>query len=320
MSRNEKGQFAAGAPSERRREWVGERFGKLVVTHAEYGVKRGKKTRTICTCQCDCGNIIETVAEYLTAGKTSCGCDTHERRVNSQRIDLTGRKFGRLTVEEMIWDTKPTRCVCVCDCGNKTTVINTQLINGKTASCGCIQRERTSAANTKDFSGYTTDSGVQIVERVKQNAHGVWEYNCICPFCGNTFVALPAKLIYNDQLSCGCVIRSKGEETVRRALDALCVRYATQYTIPECKYKKSLRFDFAIFDQNDELIHLIEYDGMQHTAPIEFFGGDSGFNERRQRDSIKDEFCKQNKIPLTRMPYTMSPDEITNVIKNIINP
>jgi hypothetical protein len=59
--------------------------------------------------------------------------------------DLKGQKFGRLTVierAEMInthyfW-------VCACDCGKMSVVNNSYLINGMTASCGCLHRERIS--------------------------------------------------------------------------------------------------------------------------------------------------------------------------------
>lgn len=62
-------------------------------------------------------------------------------------IDLTGQRFGRLTVIERcgvatsghaLWE-------CVCDCGNHHTTTSNQLHSG-TKSCGCLQRERASEA------------------------------------------------------------------------------------------------------------------------------------------------------------------------------
>ena len=79
LSRDSKGRFVAGTPSEKRRQWIGERFGKLTVIGVEYGVRKGNKTRTICKCQCECGNVIDTVSDRLIAGKTSCGCDTKKK-------------------------------------------------------------------------------------------------------------------------------------------------------------------------------------------------------------------------------------------------
>lgn len=61
----------------------------------------------------------------------------------NRRNDLTGRKFGNLTVldecgrsndRHIMWN-------CLCDCGEKTTVKSTDLTTGHTRSCGCRQRE-----------------------------------------------------------------------------------------------------------------------------------------------------------------------------------
>ncbi len=59
--------------------------------------------------------------------------------------DLTGQKFGRLTVVSYAgrrgkygvhsWN-------CSCQCGGERTTMGLSLGSGKTVSCGCIQRER----------------------------------------------------------------------------------------------------------------------------------------------------------------------------------
>ena len=51
--------------------------------------------------------------------------------------DLTGQKFNHLTAVELV-SRKPTRWKCICDCGNYTTVLTTNLKSGKVKSCGCI--------------------------------------------------------------------------------------------------------------------------------------------------------------------------------------
>lgn len=64
-----------------------------------------------------------------------------------QTIDLTGRRFGRLTVVEQD-ATAPSgagRCakwICRCDCGNETTVYSSNLLRGITKSCGCYRSDR----------------------------------------------------------------------------------------------------------------------------------------------------------------------------------
>lgn len=65
-------------------------------------------------------------------------------------IDLTGQKFGRLTVieknghkgEKIAW-------LCKCDCGNYVTVTGTGLKSGNTKSCGCLKKEIVSKIKTK---------------------------------------------------------------------------------------------------------------------------------------------------------------------------
>ena len=65
-------------------------------------------------------------------------------------IDITGRKFGRLTVHAkhgragkyVIW-------TCRCECGRLVNVRGQDLRTGNTKSCGCLQSERSAIANTK---------------------------------------------------------------------------------------------------------------------------------------------------------------------------
>lgn len=58
--------------------------------------------------------------------------------------DLTGNRYGRLTVLEFVGTTENRKSVwrCKCDCGGETNVHGTRLTNGKTQSCGCYKRER----------------------------------------------------------------------------------------------------------------------------------------------------------------------------------
>ena len=54
-------------------------------------------------------------------------------------IDLTGQKFGRLTVLERAENNKwgQPQWLCKCDCGNEVVVKGSNLKSGHTTSCGC---------------------------------------------------------------------------------------------------------------------------------------------------------------------------------------
>lgn len=58
-------------------------------------------------------------------------------------LELTGQKFGRLTVVQRVEnDKKGAACwLCKCDCGNEKVVQASQLKSGMTKSCGCLLRE-----------------------------------------------------------------------------------------------------------------------------------------------------------------------------------
>lgn len=63
-------------------------------------------------------------------------------------IDLTGQKFGRLTVLNFAEIKKrKAHWLCRCDCGNERIVRSANLRNGNTQSCGCLQKEKTGATS-----------------------------------------------------------------------------------------------------------------------------------------------------------------------------
>ncbi|MBQ8997071.1 MAG: DUF2726 domain-containing protein [Clostridium sp.] len=96
---------------------------------------------------------------------------------------------------------------------------------------------------------------------------------------------------------------SKGELAIINFLDRYSVNYKHNAAYGGCSYKISLRFDFLIFDKKDNLKLIVEFDGIQHFKPIAIFRGKSGFKETQKRDRIKNNFCKENDIPLLRIPY-----------------
>lgn len=59
------------------------------------------------------------------------------------RIDLTGRRFGRLRVLNPAGHAKNGNALwlCQCDCGNSTVADSYRLRHGMTRSCGCLRQE-----------------------------------------------------------------------------------------------------------------------------------------------------------------------------------
>ena len=68
--------------------------------------------------------------------------------------DLTGRKFGRLTVIERAANgSKGARWRCVCECSGEKIVTASNLQYGGVRSCGCWRRERSKDNRTHGESG-----------------------------------------------------------------------------------------------------------------------------------------------------------------------
>ena len=298
------------------KDLTGQKFGKLTVKNrAENQVSPSGKSQTRWNCKCDCGsdNIVVS-GDYLKRSECpSCGCEAHKNRVVKNRLNNIGEKYGRLTIVNILWEEKPVKAVCKCDCGNDYIGVKADIVSGHTQSCGCLQAKNASAANTKDWSGCVAASGVEFVKQSYMNEKGQWVWECKCPLCENYFYELPAKVNNCHTTSCGCRIQSFGETYIQSLLEDFGIKFKTQWTFEDCKDIYVLRFDFAIL-YDEKLLGLIEYDGKQHFEPIEYFGGEDGFRKAQRRDQIKNTYRDAHNISLLRIPYTYSLKDIETKI------
>jgi hypothetical protein len=124
--------------------------------------------------------------------------------------------------------------------------------------------------------------------------------------CGKEFEIQPHYFISNESRCTHCRL-FKGEKRVEEWLERKSINYDLQYRIPECKQKRPLPFDFAVF-KDDFLYALIEYDGEGHYQPVNWKGIDTKraeilYKNTLKRDKIKNQFCYENDIKLIRIPY-----------------
>ena len=68
-------------------------------------------------------------------------------------------------------------------------------------------------------------------------------------------------------------------------------------------FLKGLELDFYFETKNKKIA--IEYQGIQHYKPIKYFGGKKAYNNQREKDLLKSQLCKKNKIHLIEFPYTL---------------
>lgn len=98
-------------------------------------------------------------------------------------IDLTGQRFGRLTVLERMenGENRSARWLCRCDCGNQKIVVGSALRAGKTVSCGCFKRELIATHRTTHGQSNTRLHWIWcgMVKRcTNPNAHAYDHYGC----------------------------------------------------------------------------------------------------------------------------------------------
>lgn len=105
-------------------------------------MKIGKELRLYAMCECECGTVKPVLVKNLVKNLSKdCGCGRKKTIGENFSKDLTGQKFGRLTVLQALdGRSKAGRKLykCVCDCGNEIVLHTNQLTTHHTSSCGCL--------------------------------------------------------------------------------------------------------------------------------------------------------------------------------------
>lgn len=215
-----------------------------------------------------------------------------------KKIDMTGQKIGKFLVlkEDIDNPKKGTYWICQCECGNIKSVRGTSLRAGEIISCGCQQKiaaAKTGKANTKNLLNQKFGK-LTVIEQVEsKNNRAHWKCQCEC---GKEVIVSSTNLIEHKVSSCGCIKYSIGEQNIEQCLIENNIKYQKQYCFQDLPKRY---FDFAIFNKDNKLIQLIEFDGPQHY--------DSSYNwyneEQVKRDNEKNQYCKEKNIKLVRIKY-----------------
>jgi len=192
---------------------TGQKFGKLTVIKQENAPENIKNKKAIYwLCRCECGRERTVLSSNLKKEKGSRSCGYCGR-------DLTGQKFGKLTVIEeaerpKTYTSTGAYWLCRCECGREKVISANSLRQGDTKSCGCWQKEwqkynpiQADKRWYKDLTGQRFGR-LAVIKRVEKPKEVKYKnklvyWLCKCD-CGNEKIANGAFLRQGTTQSCGC--------------------------------------------------------------------------------------------------------------------
>ena len=171
------------------------KLGKLTVVEESQSGTFGAKQWL---CKCDCGNDVVLkenilLKEYIN----NCGC-------SSQFVDLTGQKFGLLTVlsrETVVLPNGRPQWLCRCDCGVEKVFSSDYLKDKRTKipNCGHLREPKPKP----EIKPGAKVGKLTIIKEADPGIRGGKQWLCKCD-CGNDFIALDTALKGPSLRSCGC--------------------------------------------------------------------------------------------------------------------
>lgn len=289
-------------------EIIGQRFGKWTV------LKKDRSRPRYVWCRCDCGTERSVYKSSLITGKTkSCGCG---KKISFGVRQETAEKYESYVNQEInslkiLSYTEGGYYTCQCPCGKIFNADPRDVISGNTTSCGCKRKQTLLNRQNETYFQYVNKKINKLtIQKCYYKNNSFW-FDCLCD-CGKQVTYQASKVKSEYVQSCGC-LKSKAEEKMEEILIKENINYKREYKFDDCRDKRPLPFDFAIFNKENELIGLIELNGQQHYI-------EGGWNTKEhllyvtKHDKIKHIFCEQNTIPLMIIPYQYF-DEIEKFLK-----
>lgn len=230
-------------------------------------------------------------------------------------LNITGQKFNFLTALEKTDKRDKNGLVIwkfLCDCGNICEFAASKVKTGNIKSCGCMKSVglRKYNENNKTLKIGDKIGKLTIIEDLGYLPYAEGrrrtKFLCQCE-CGNICEAWSNQLSSKSKLSCGC-LTSKGELMIEKLLKENGFNYKHNSTFKELTEatNRQLRFDFIVYNEDKSVKCFIEFDGRQH-----IYGPDTQhwsrttdtLNNIKERDLLKNNFCKDKGYILIRIPY-----------------
>ena len=193
-----------------------------------------------------------------------------------------------------------------------TTPVN--LIKGR----GCYYCGLEKLSKEMTLSSGEIDNRIKSVnanfERIGEYTYSTSPMKIRCNNCGYTWDVSLVNLRFCP--NCEKDKMYKGEHIIFDILQEQGIDFETQKKFDDCRNIRPLPFDFYLPKYNT----CIEYNGVQHYKPVDYFGGEDSYKQQVKNDTIKREYCEKNEIGLITVSYKYDTKEkVSNYILSQLN-
>lgn len=265
-----------------------------------------------------CGNIYKQVAHEAIIGRGCLSCAQKAfiggRSKKKQDFKKEFLKLSRGEYELLSDYTGDSDKVSVkhIKCSHIYQVAAGAFLQGRRCpKCALQERDKNQTWTQDFFEKFVRKNGDDDYEVVGNYVNSQTKITIRHKSCGRVYDVAPKDFVQGRR--CPSCNSSHGEQKIEKWLKLKKYDFERQFKFDDCKAKRQLPFDFAVF-KNENVI-VIEYQGIQHYQPISLFGGDSGYQKRVRYDNIKREYCKKNRIELIEIPYYYDDEKIFYTIK-----
>lgn len=138
---------------------------------------------------------------------------------------------------------------------------------------------------------------VKVLEYNGQNKKNYYR----CLKCNKIFTQKQVCIMCSNGCPSCDRFKSMGKKKVAGLLSDMGIKYQERYYIKGLPLQ---HFDFAVFDENEEVKYFIEVQGEQHFKKSDYFKTSS--KVQQERDNKKRRYCEENNIPLYKILYFKS--------------
>lgn len=300
-----------------KRELSGEKYNRLLV---QYKIPNTSKWH----CLCDCGNECNVDQNNILSGRQkSCGCLNDENR-RAKHKDKSGCVINGVKLLRRVHndaDERYIHYICECPfCHSEFEARINNIASGNTKGCGCTRHQYTHWIDLTGQDFELCHVLRRVENHVQPNGAEKVMYECQC-VCGKTYIDW-AHTIAHGRSNCGCKrIKSKGEKEIEKWLNNKQISFSPQYWFDDLRGDKNkpLYFDFAILDNEENVLALVEYQGEQHyhsmgCKSIKNFGK----RQREVTDPMKKAYCLSNDLLLWEISYQDNIEQKCEMLLNLL--